>query len=73
MNYRDVLAIHRETLEFLVKAQQVYNRLEYGAGFRSTVDNLMSQLVATVEIDGDDLLHHIKSIELWDNLKEGGE
>lgn len=55
MNNRDKLTKLQRALEHIRTARRIYNGLEYGNGYREALDNLMADLIVSLEYDADAL------------------
>lgn len=53
MKNRDKLKTLQRALEHVRTARRIYNGLEYGNGYREALDELMSQLIVSLEYDAD--------------------
>jgi hypothetical protein len=55
MNDRDKLTTLQRAVEHARTARRIYNALEYGNGYREALDNLMAELIVSLEFEIDDL------------------
>lgn len=55
MNDRDKLTTLQRAVEHARTARRIYNGLEYGNGYREATDDIIAQLVVTLEFEIDDL------------------